>query len=126
VTALLPPERVVWEDADWKPADIAELPVSLLSAEQLLADTGTCVIECGTLEQRLLCYLPPACVVVARSDQLAEHLPAAWQAIGQRVADPQGRGELVLVTGPSRTTDIEKVLILGVHGPKQLIVLLVQ
>ena len=35
------------------------------------------------------------------------------------------RGEIVLITGPSRTADIEKILILGVHGPKRLVVLLV-
>ena len=73
-----------------------------------------------------MCYLPPACVVVARGEQLAEHLPAAWAEIVRRAADPQARGEMVLVTGPSRTADIEKILILGVHGPKRLIVLLVE
>ncbi len=73
----------------------------------------------------LLCYLPPACVVVARTDQLAEHMPAAWDEIARRAAEPQRRGEFVLITGPSRTADIEKILILGVHGPKRLVVLLV-
>jgi L-lactate dehydrogenase complex protein LldG len=64
-------------------------------------------------------------VVVARGEQLVEHLPAAWAEIARRAADPLARGELVLVTGPSRTADIEKILILGVHGPKRLVVLLV-
>ena len=43
-----------------------------------------------------------------------------------RVADPALRGEFVIVTGPSRTADIEKILILGVHGPKRLVVMLVR
>jgi L-lactate dehydrogenase complex protein LldG len=63
--------------------------------------------------------------VIARTGQLAEHLPAAWAEIARQTADPQRRGEFVLVTGPSRTADIEKILILGVHGPKRLIVILV-
>ena len=63
-------------------------------------------------------------MVIARADQLAEHLPAAWATIGPRVADPAQRGEFVIVTGPSRTADIEKILILGVHGPKRLIVII--
>jgi L-lactate dehydrogenase complex protein LldG len=45
--------------------------------------------------------------------------------LAPRVAEPDRRGEFVIVTGPSRTADIEKILILGVHGPKRLIVLLV-
>jgi L-lactate dehydrogenase complex protein LldG len=83
------------------------------------------MIACGTAQERILCYLPPTCVIVAPVDRLAEHMPAAWSAIAARVADPALRGEFVFVTGPSRTADIEKILILGVHGPKRVVVLLV-
>jgi L-lactate dehydrogenase complex protein LldG len=72
-----------------------------------------------------MCYLPPVCIVIAKTSQLVEHMPAAWEKIAPRVADPQLRGEFVFITGPSRTADIEKILILGVHGPKRLVVLLV-
>jgi L-lactate dehydrogenase complex protein LldG len=125
LTAALPPSQVSWVDATWKPTDIAQLPAGLIVADTLLADTGSCMIACGTTHQRLMCYLPPACVVLGRVAQLAEHLPAAWADIAPRCADPQQRGEFVLVTGPSRTADIEKILILGAHGPKRLVVLLV-
>jgi L-lactate dehydrogenase complex protein LldG len=121
----LSPELVVWAAADWKPQRMAELSASVIEPDVLLADTGSCMISCPTSEDRLLCYLPPACVVIARVDQLAEHLPAAWATIAPRVADPAQRGEFVIVTGPSRTADIEKILILGVHGPKRLVVILV-
>jgi hypothetical protein len=105
--------------------DLARLPASLIAADTLLADTGTCMIACATPRERLLCYLPPVCIIVATTAQLAEHMPAAWDAIATRTADPELRGEFVFITGPSRTADIEKILILGVHGPKRLIVLLV-
>ena len=88
-----------------------------MEADVLLADTGSCLIACRTPADRLLCYLPPACVVVGRTTQLAEHLPAAWPTIAAQAAEPALRGEFVIVTGPSRTADIEKILILGVHGP---------
>ena len=125
LAAGLTPQRVAWAQPDWQPRQMAELPVGLVVADCLLADTGTCMIACGTAQERLLCYLPPACIVVARVGQVAEHLPAAWAEIARRCADRNLAGEFVLVTGPSRTADIEKVLILGVHGPKRLVVLLV-
>ncbi len=125
LTSELPPDRVCWVTAEWKPERIAQLAAGLVAADVLLADTGSCMIACDTTHQRLMCYLPPACVVIARVAQLAEHLPAAWSEIGPRCGDAGLRGEFVLVTGPSRTADIEKILILGVHGPKRLVVLLV-
>jgi L-lactate dehydrogenase complex protein LldG len=111
--------------SDWEPRRMAELSASVVVAEVLLADTGSCLIACPTPQDRLLCYLPPACVVIAPVDRLHEHLPAAWATIAPRVADPAQRGEFVIVTGPSRTADIEKILILGVHGPKRLVVMLI-
>jgi L-lactate dehydrogenase complex protein LldG len=122
----LPASSLNWQMADWPSARMAQLSASVIEPEALLADTGSCVIRCPTAEDRLLCYLPPACVVVARAAQLAEHLPAAWASLAPRVADPAMQGEFVIVTGPSRTADIEKILILGVHGPKRLMVLLVE
>jgi L-lactate dehydrogenase complex protein LldG len=125
LAAGLPAGLAAWSAADWQPRRMAELSVSVVEPELLLADTGSCLIACATPQDRLLCYLPPACVVIVRVDQLVEHLPAAWTTIAPRVADPELRGEFVIVTGPSRTADIEKILILGVHGPKRLVVLLV-
>jgi len=125
VAAKLPPERVGWAAEGWQTRHIAELPAGLIAADVLLADTGTCMIACSAPHERLMCYLPPVCLVIARTQQLAEHLPAVWEGIARRCAEPKLRGEFVFITGPSRTADIEKILILGVHGPKRLIVLLV-
>jgi L-lactate dehydrogenase complex protein LldG len=123
--AGLPDERVAWVDETWTPPRIAQLPASVVPAEFLLADTGSCLFSCPTAHQRLLCYLPPTCVVLGRVEQLVEHMPAAWETVAQRAAEADLRGEFVIVTGPSRTADIEKILILGVHGPQRLLVLLV-
>jgi len=125
LTANLPADRVEWVTPDWTPQQIEKLPVGLITADALLADTGSCVVHCATAQERLMCYLPPACVVIARVDQLVEHLPAAWGPISKACAAKDSRGEIVIITGPSRTADIEKILILGVHGPKRLVVLAV-
>jgi L-lactate dehydrogenase complex protein LldG len=121
----LPPAMLHWPKPNWPPREIAELSVSLIEADLLLADTGSCLIACPTAEDRLLCYLPPACIVIAKAEKLREHLPATWGEIVPRCFDKNLTGEFLIVTGPSRTADIEKLLILGVHGPKRLVVLLV-
>ena len=123
--ANLPTPPMAWAAADWQPQRMAELSASVIEADVLLADTGSSMIACATPQDRLLCYLPPACVIVAQADRLVEHLSAAWPKVAPRVANPAQRGEFVFVTGPSRTADIEKILILGVHGPKRLVVILV-
>ncbi|MBN1909571.1 MAG: lactate utilization protein [Pirellulales bacterium] len=118
-------QTVAWAADDWTAPGMSHLAAGLVEAEYLLADTGSCLVASSTSQERLLCYLPPVCIVLARSDRLREHLPAAWKEIAPRVAEPERRGEFVIITGPSRTADIEKILILGVHGPKRVVVLLV-
>lgn len=123
--ALARPDlELLWHQPDPDPKDLDSLGASVLEADLLLADTGSVMIACPTAYERLLCYLPPVCVVVGRVARLFEHLPAAWDEIARRAADPQLHGEFVFITGPSRTADIEKILILGVHGPKRLLVFL--
>ena len=118
-------DMVEFARTEWTPDDIADYKLGMIASDYLLADTGSCMVASETVNERLLCYLPPACVVIARTSQLREHLPDAWREVAERAADPGLRGEYVFITGPSRTADIEKILILGVHGPQRLIVLVV-
>jgi L-lactate dehydrogenase complex protein LldG len=125
LAAALPPDRVVSESADPGPRAMAALPVCLVEADRLLADTGSCVVAARTATARRMCYLPPCCIVAARAETLFEHLPAAWERTRRDAAAPGFRGEIAIITGPGRTADIEKRLVLGVHGPRRLIVLLI-
>jgi len=125
VAASLGDGRVDWSAEAADPNEMASLDAGLVEADYLLADTGTAMIACGTPRERLLCYLPPVSVIVAETGRLVEHMPAVWGEVAGRCAEPDLRGEFVFITGPSRTADIEKILILGVHGPKRLVVLLV-
>ena len=118
--------KVLSVNDDTDKMTIGGLAASLVGSDLLLADTGSCLVECRTAPERMMCYLPPVCVVVARADSLREHLQVAWRELAPRIADPDRRGEFVIITGPSRTADIEKILILGVHGPKRLVVLVVE
>lgn len=121
----LPADHVVIPPADADPRRLAELPLAVLPAEFALADTGSVVLQPRHPAERLLCYLPTVAVVIAQTSQLVAHLSDIWDQVSQRLADPSLLGETLLVTGPSRTADIEKKLVLGAHGPKRLVVLLV-
>ena len=116
--------RSAWVDSGWDRERIAHLPLSVLPAEFLLADTGTAVVVARSPAERLLCYLPTIAVLVAPTSSLVARMSDIWDQVARVVADPAMRGEVVLVTGPSRTADIEKKLVLGAHGPKRLMVLL--
>ena len=116
---------VDWAQADWTPKSMADLPLGIVPAEYLVADTGTAMVVCHEAHERLMCYLPPVCIVVGRASQLFEHMPAAWPSIASAATGPDLRGEFVFITGSSRTSDIEKILILGVHGPKRLVVFII-
>ncbi len=111
-------------DAD--PKVFQTMTASLISPLVLLTDTGSCVVEASSAFERFLCYLSPACFVVAKASQLREHLPHAWNEIEVKMRNETQRGEVAIITGPSRTADIEKKLVLGVHGPRRLIVFLIQ
>jgi L-lactate dehydrogenase complex protein LldG len=68
--------------------------------------------------------LPPHHVALARRDQLLPDLHAAYALLRERYAD-NWPSFMTLITGPSRTGDIERILVLGAHGPKKLTVVLV-
>lgn len=109
------------------PPLLETLSASLVSAEFLLADTGSAVIRSANAFDRLLCYLSPVCLIAAKKSTLREHLPHAWPEMVRRLeGKAEATGEFLLMTGPSRTADIEKILILGVHGPKKMSVFVIE
>jgi len=61
-------------------------------------------------------------VVIARREQLIPDLPTAFALLKKKYAENYP-SMISLVTGPSRTGDIERILVLGAHGPKKLTVL---
>lgn len=113
------------EDAD--PKRLEAFSASLVGAEFLLADTGSAAIRARSAFERLCCYLSPVCFVAAKKSALREHLPQAWAELGGSLKnDERPNGEFLLMTGPSRTADIEKILILGVHGQKKVVLFVIE
>jgi L-lactate dehydrogenase complex protein LldG len=87
-----------------------------------VAQTGTEVETNRSAGGGALSVLPPHHVVLARREQFVRDLPAALALVKQRYA-PTFPSMISFVTGPSRTGDIERILVLGAHGPKKLTVL---
>jgi L-lactate dehydrogenase complex protein LldG len=96
----------------------------LTACEVLVAQTGSVLVSSATCGGRALSVLPHVHVVVATADQVVPTLGDALHAVRERHAGGLP-SMLSFITGPSRTGDIERILVLGAHGPKELIVVLV-
>ena len=102
--------------------DLGELETSdagITECDALVAQTGSVVLTTRSAGGRALSVLPPHHVVLARRDQLVRDLPAAFTTLKQRYGSNYP-SMMCLITGPSRTGDIERILVLGAHGPKKL------
>ncbi len=96
----------------------------LTVCEALVAQTGSILVSSATCGGRALSVLPPVHVVVATPDQLVATLADAFDLVRERHSG-ELPSMLSFITGPSRTGDIERILVLGAHGPKELVVILV-
>ncbi len=100
----------------------AKLGITL--CDGLIAETGTVVLLNHPSETRELSLLPEYHVVIAASDQLYESLDVCLSKIRRLYADGL-MPSITLITGPSRTADIEKTLVVGVHGPREFGVIVI-
>jgi L-lactate dehydrogenase complex protein LldG len=103
--------------------DLADIDLGITGCDNLVARTGSVILTTRSGYGRALSVLPPAHLVVARRSQLIPDLDDAYQLLKERY-DTSWPSMMTIITGPSRTADIEKILVLGAHGPKKLFVLL--
>lgn len=87
-----------------------------------LADSGTIILDAGPGRARMASLIPLVHIALLRESDIAPGLSHWMAEHADRVA---ATSNLVFITGPSRTADIEQVLNLGVHGPKHLHVVIV-
>ncbi len=111
-------------DQGYVKAEMETCDAGLTECEVLVAQTGSICVTSRSSGGRALSVLPPHHVVVARRSQMVADLPAAYEHLTARYAGKYP-SFLGFITGPSRTGDIERILVLGAHGPKRLTVLLI-
>ena len=90
--------------------------------DALIAQTGSVLVTNRSAGGRALSVLPPHHVVLARREQLVADLPAAFELL-QKKYEANYPSMISFITGPSRTGDIERILVLGAHGPKKLTII---
>ena len=104
--------------------DLEKVSAGITGCDALIAQTGSVLLTAKSGGGRALSVLPGHHVVVAAASQLVPDLPAAFELLERKYA-PNFPSFMTFITGPSRTGDIERVLVLGAHGPRKLTVILV-
>jgi L-lactate dehydrogenase complex protein LldG len=118
--------------AEWRPDGVEIVPDDGLDVRELdalgaaatgsalgIAETGTIVLDCGEGQgRRALSLVPDVHVCVVRAGDVVDGVPAAMRALAQGLRT--SRRAVTFVSGPSATADIEFSRVEGVHGPRQL------
>lgn len=100
-------------------------PVSLTAAFAAIAETGTLMLTSGAAGPTTLNFLPETHMVVLKARDIAGNYEDAWDRLRAACDGGPLPRTVNLITGPSRTADIEQTIQLGAHGPRRLCILLV-
>jgi L-lactate dehydrogenase complex protein LldG len=116
---VLTPEDVFWQER------LADAGVGVTGAVIAAAASGTVGIACGPLAPRATSLVPPAHICLVLRDTMVEELAEAVRRRMPAGSDDDLPSNLVWVSGPSRSADLELVLTVGVHGPGSVDVIVV-
>lgn len=104
--------------------DVATCDASITGCEWLVARTGSIVMSSAQPSGRVTSVYAPVHICIAYTNQLIYDIKEALQQVKEKYE--QLPSMITLATGPSRTADIEKTLVVGVHGPKEVFCFLVE
>jgi L-lactate dehydrogenase complex protein LldG len=112
-------------DGGYNRGDLASCDAAITACDVLIAQTGSVLVTSRSAGGRALSVIAEHHVVIASVEQLVPDLPSAYALLRERHAAGGGWPSMIsLITGPSRTGDIERILVLGAHGPKRLTVVM--
>ncbi len=106
-----------------QPESFNEMVAGITYCEFLIARTGSIMVSSKQTSGRKMNVFPEIHVVIARINQIVPDIKDALKHINEKY-NGNLPSMISLVTGPSRTADIEKTLVMGAHGPKELYVFL--
>jgi L-lactate dehydrogenase complex protein LldG len=116
--SLVPYDRPI---EHWRDRMFDGIDAGITTAVSAIADTGSLVLWPDAAEPRLLSLVPPLHIVLVDAARIHRDLHAAMTA--ERWAEHMPTNALV-ISGPSKTADIQQTLAYGAHGPRELVVLL--
>lgn len=105
-------------------AAVASCDAAITTCEWLIARTGSIVMSAASQSGRTVSVYAPVHICIARTSQLVYDIKDGIQQVKDKYGQ-QLPSMVTFATGPSRTADIEKTLVVGVHGPKEVYVFLV-
>lgn len=103
--------------------DFEAMSAGITGCEFLICRTGSVIVSSASESGRQMNVFPPVHIVLAHVSQLVNYPEDAYAAIQEKYGDSLP-SSISTITGPSRTADIEKTLVLGAHGPKEFVVFL--
>jgi L-lactate dehydrogenase complex protein LldG len=101
--------------------DFESMQVGITGAEVLVARTGSVLISSSGDSGRQMNVFPPVHIILADASQIVNYPEEAIIHLRKKYGEDLP-SQITFITGPSRTADIEKTLVLGAHGPKELAV----
>ena len=106
----------------WKPELFHNIDAAITGTLGAIAETGSLILWPDSAEPRLMSLVPPVHIALVKADTI-------YETFAQVVAEQNWAEKMptnaLLISGPSKTADIEQTLAYGIHGPQQLIVLII-
>lgn len=107
-----------------EPGNVENVSAGITGCEYLVARFGSILVSSRQTGGRRMNVFPESHIVIAWADQIVPDIKDALKAVREKYAGKLP-SMLSLITGPSRTADIEKTLVMGAHGPKELYLFLI-
>jgi len=101
-------------------SDLFDCDIGITCAQWAIAETGTLVLESETESNRLISLIPPVHICMLKAEKIRQTMGEVLECVRQSL-----NPTVTFITGPSRTSDIELTLAIGVHGPKELHVIII-